>query len=49
MRMSFDSILDGTVVRARIDRKATNISLLVVLGVLRDGQKIPACGTQHGW
>jgi putative transposase len=33
-------ILDGTVVRARIDRKATNISLLVVLGVLRDGQKI---------
>ena len=32
-------ILDGTVVRARIDRKATNISLLVVLGVLRDGQR----------
>jgi putative transposase len=33
-------ILDGTVVRARLDRKATNISLLVVLGVRRDGQKI---------
>jgi putative transposase len=33
-------ILDGTVVRARLDRKATNISLLVVLGVRRDGQKV---------
>ena len=33
-------ILDGTVVRTRLDRKATNISLLVVLGVRRDGQKI---------
>jgi transposase-like protein len=33
-------ILDGTVVRVRLDRKATNISLLVVLGVRRDGQKI---------
>jgi putative transposase len=33
-------ILDGTVVRARLDRKATNISLLVVLGVRRDGQKL---------
>jgi len=32
-------ILDGTVVRVRLDRKATNISLLVVLGVRRDGQK----------
>ena len=27
-------------VRVRLDRKATNISLLVVLGVRRDGQKI---------
>ena len=34
-------ILDGTVVRVRLDRKATNISLLVVLGVRRDGQKVP--------
>jgi transposase-like protein len=32
-------ILDGTVVRVRLDRKATTISLLVVLGVRRDGQK----------
>ncbi len=33
-------ILDGTVVRVRIDRKATTISLLVVLGVRADGQKV---------
>ena len=33
-------ILDGTVVRVRLDRKATNISLLVVLWVRRDGQKV---------
>src|SRR6187549_242712 len=33
-------ILDGSVVRVRLDRKATNISLLAVLGVRRDGQKI---------
>src|SRR5262249_40888534 len=33
-------ILDGTMVRVRIDRKATAISLLVVLGVRRDGQKV---------
>ena len=33
-------ILDGTVVRVRLDRKATLISLLVVLGVRRDGQKV---------
>jgi transposase-like protein len=33
-------ILDGTVVKVRLDRKATNISLLVVLGVRRDGQKL---------
>src|SRR6185436_3414850 len=33
-------ILDGSVVRVRLDRKATNISLLVVLGIPRDGQKI---------
>jgi transposase-like protein len=33
-------ILDGTVVRVRLDRKATNLSLLVVLGVRRDGQKV---------
>jgi putative transposase len=33
-------ILDGTVVRVRLDRKATSISLLVVLGVRVDGQKV---------
>jgi putative transposase len=33
-------ILDGTVVRVRLDRKATSISLLVALGVRRDGQKV---------
>ena len=33
-------ILDGTVVRARIDRKATAISVLVAIGVRRDGQKV---------
>ena len=33
-------ILDGTVVRVRLDRKATSIMLLVVLGVREDGQKV---------
>ena len=33
-------ILDGTVVRVKLDRKATSISLLVVLGVREDGQKV---------
>jgi putative transposase len=33
-------ILDGTVVRVRLDRKATAISLLVVIGVRADGQKL---------
>jgi putative transposase len=33
-------ILDGTVVRVRLDRKATAISLLVVVGVRADGQKL---------
>jgi transposase-like protein len=33
-------VLDGTVVRVRLDRKATSISLLVVLGVREDGQKV---------
>ena len=31
-------ILDGTVVRVRLDRKATSISLLVVIGVREGGQ-----------
>jgi transposase-like protein len=33
-------ILDGTVVDVRLDRKATAISLLVVIGVRMDGQKV---------
>ena len=33
-------ILDGTVVRTRLDKKATNISVLAALGVRRDGQKV---------
>jgi putative transposase len=33
-------VLDGTVVRVRLDRKATSVSLLVVLGIRRDGQKM---------
>lgn len=42
-------ILDGTVVRVRLDRKATSISLLVVLGVRADGQKVLlAVKNRHG-
>jgi transposase-like protein len=33
-------ILDGTVARVRLDRKATSVSLLVALGVRADGQKV---------
>ena len=33
-------ILDGTVVRVRLDGEATSISLLVVMGVRADGQKV---------
>jgi putative transposase len=33
-------ILDGTVVRVRLDRRATSISLLVGIGVRADGQKM---------
>ena len=33
-------ILDGTVVKVRSDRKATAISLLIALGIRRDGQKV---------
>jgi len=41
-------ILDGTVVRVRLDRKATSISLLVVLGVREDGQKVLLAIKSHG-
>jgi putative transposase len=33
-------ILDGTVVKTRIDRKTSAISVLADIGVRRDGQKI---------
>lgn len=33
-------ILDGTVVRLRLDRQATAMSILVVMGVRADGQKV---------
>ena len=41
-------ILDGTVVRVRLDRKATTIVLLVVLGVREDGQKVLMAVKEHG-
>ena len=41
-------ILDGTVVRVRLDRKATSISLLVVLGIRADGQKVLLAVKQMG-
>ncbi len=33
-------ILDGTVIKTRLDRKATNIWVLAAIGVRRDGQKM---------
>ena len=33
-------ILDGTVMRVHLDKKATNISLVFLLGVRRDGQRV---------
>lgn len=33
-------ILDGTVVRVRVDKRATSLSVLVALGVRGDGQKV---------
>jgi transposase-like protein len=33
-------ILDGTVIKTRLDRKATNISVLAAIGVRRDGHKV---------
>ncbi|MBL4557247.1 MAG: IS256 family transposase [Rhodobacteraceae bacterium] len=34
------SLLDGTVIRTRLDKKATNISVPAAIGVRRDGQKV---------
>ena len=33
-------ILDGTVIKTRLDRKATHILVLAAIGVRRDGQKV---------
>jgi transposase-like protein len=33
-------ILDGTVIKTRLDRRTTNISVLAAIGVRRDGQKV---------
>jgi putative transposase len=33
-------ILDGTVIKTRLDKKAQNISVLAAIGVRRDGQKV---------
>lgn len=33
-------ILDGTVIKTRLDKKATNLSVLAAIGVRRDGQKV---------
>jgi len=33
-------ILDGTLVRVRLDKRATGLSVLVALGIRRDGQKV---------
>ena len=33
-------IMDGTVIKTRLDRKATNTSVLAAVGVRRDGQKV---------
>src|ERR1700720_448055 len=41
-------ILDGTVVRVRLDRKAPSISLLVVIGGRQDGQKVLLAIKQMG-
>ena len=41
-------ILDGTAVRVRLDRKATSIALLVVIGVRADGQKVLLAIKQMG-
>ena len=41
-------ILDGTVVKVRLDRKATAVSLLIVLGIRRDGQKVVLADQDHG-
>ena len=43
----FRLILDGTVVKVRLDRRATNVSLPVVLGVRRDGRRFAPPAARH--
>ena len=42
-------ILDGTVIKMRVDKKATNISVLAAIGVRRDGQKVLLSIKEYGW
>lgn len=42
-------IRDGTVVKVRLDRKATAISLLIALGIRSDGQKVVLAIKNIGW
>jgi hypothetical protein len=40
-RIAFSgSLLDGTVIKTRQDRKATNVSVLVAIAMRRDEQKV---------
>ncbi len=41
-------ILDGTVIRTRLDRKATNISVPAAIGMRRDGETGSAFHQKHG-
>jgi len=41
-------ILDGTVIKTRLEKKATNISVLAAIGVRRDGSTGLACDQEHG-
>jgi transposase-like protein len=40
VRRALFAVFYGTVVRVRLDKKVTSISLLVALGVREDGQKV---------
>jgi hypothetical protein len=42
-------ILDGTVIKTRLDRKATNISVLAAIGVRRDGQNLSSSMARPDW
>lgn len=42
-------ILDGTVIKTRIDKKATNISVLAAIGVRRPSRQIAAQSPAGQW